>query len=125
LSAQVAASTVARAPAGLAALLALSRERDLWEAWADTWARLAYRWGRADGIEEGRRLEAAERDRLWHEMAQRVARGDPRSYAELERERWKVHGEPRTRETFGLPHPADRRPLGAKDRQGVTRLWPR
>jgi hypothetical protein len=93
-----------------ARLLALSGERDLWRAYADTLWRLAYWWGRADGVQEGRRLEAAERDRLWHEMAQRVARGDPRSHAEVERERWKVFGEQRTRETFGLPHPADRRP---------------
>jgi len=42
----------------------------------------------------------------WHAVAEPVARGGP-SYAEVERRRWQVRGEERTRQTFGQPHPAD------------------
>ena len=66
----------------------------------------SYRRGLADGIILGRRLEGAERDAAWNAIARPVARGGL-AYAELERKRWAVRGEPRTRETFGLPHPDD------------------
>ena len=39
-------------------------------------------------------------------IARPVARGGP-AYAEIERKRWTVRGEQRTRETFGQPHPGD------------------
>jgi hypothetical protein len=81
-----------------ARLLALSRE------WAEGY-RLGYEHGYRDGWQASERDLAAS----YHAMAAPVARGGP-SYAELERRRWTVHGEQRTRETFGLPHPADRRP---------------
>jgi hypothetical protein len=100
-------------PADRARLLALSRERDLQlrlrlASWREGW-----RLGDEAGYRRGYEQAAADLEAAWHAMASRVARGDPRSHAELERERWKVHGEARTRETFGLPHPADRRPAGA------------
>jgi hypothetical protein len=79
-----------------AALLALSRE------WAEGY-RLGYEHGYRDGWQASERDLAAS----YHAMAGPVARGGP-SHAELERRRWTVHGEQRARETFGLPHPADR-----------------
>jgi hypothetical protein len=100
----VTASSVAR-------WLALSAERDLQLALRLASWREGYRLGREDGWRAGYETARAELDAAWHAVAARVARGasDP-TYAELERRRWTVHGEPRTRETFGLPHPADRRP---------------
>jgi len=88
------------------ALLALSDERDLWfrRLLAAAWD--GYRRGLADGIDLGRRLEGAERDAAWNRIARPVARGG-RSHAELERRRWAVRGEARTRETFSQPHPGD------------------
>jgi hypothetical protein len=90
-----------------AELLAVSDERDL-----QLRLRLAdraegYALGYAVGYDAGRLDEARDLEAAYHEMASRVARGGP-SYAELERRRWTVHGEPRTRETFAQPHPADR-----------------
>ena len=96
-------------------LLALSDERDTWQRAALQREREAFRRGLDEGTGEGWRLgyEAAraEQEAFWHEAASRVARGanDP-TCAELERRRWTVHGEQRTRATFGRPHPADRRP---------------
>jgi hypothetical protein len=94
--------------AAVGELLELSGERDSWMRWLLSSGRDSYRRGLADGIDLGRRLEAAERDRAWNEIARPVAHGGP-SRAELERKRWTVRGEPRTRETFGLPHPDDYR----------------
>ena len=62
--------------------------------------------GLRHGIELGRELEAAERDAEWIKIATPIARGG-QPYADLERRRWTLRGEPRTRETFGLPHPDD------------------
>lgn len=84
-------------------LLALSDERDSWMRQLLAAERDSYRRGLADGIALGRRLEGAERDRAWNEIARPVARIDP----ELKRKRWTVRGQPRTRETFGQPHPDD------------------
>jgi hypothetical protein len=72
-------------PAGVAALLELSAERDAWQRVSLAREREAYRCGREDGIEEGRRLEAGERDALWHANAAQLARGE--TFAELERRR--------------------------------------
>ena len=87
-------------------LLALSDERDTWMRRLLSAGRDSYRRGLADGIALGRRLEAAERDAAWKAIARPAARGGP-SHAELERKRFTVRGEPRTREAFGLPHPDD------------------
>ena len=84
-------------------LLALSDERDSWMRQLLAAGRESYRRGLADGIALGRRLEGAERDAAWNEIARPVARIDP----ERKRKRWAVRGEQRTRETFGQPHPGD------------------
>jgi hypothetical protein len=94
-------------PAGL---LALSDERDLWLRRLRDAGKAAFWRGVEHGWKQGYEQACADQQAAYHAMAWRVARGDPRSYAELERERWIVHGEQRTRETFGQPHPADRRP---------------
>ena len=87
-------------------LLALSDERDVQlelrrRAYRDGWEA-----GHMTGVGDGRQAEAAERDREWNAIARPVARGGP-AYAEIERKRWTVRGEQRTRETFGQPHPGD------------------
>jgi hypothetical protein len=87
-------------------LLALSDERDSWMRRLLSAGRDSYRRGLADGIDLGRRLEAAERDAAWNAIARPAARGGP-TFAELERKRWAVRDSARTRETFGLPHPDD------------------
>jgi hypothetical protein len=97
-------------PADRARLLALSRERDVWLRRLRAAGKAAFWRGVEHGWKQGYEQAAADLEAAWHAMASRVARGDPRSHAELERERWKVHGEARTRETYGQPHPADRRP---------------
>jgi hypothetical protein len=91
--------------------LALSAERDLQLRLRLGYWREGYRLGEEAGYRRGYDQAAADLEAAWHAMARRVARGDPRSFAELERARWTVHGEQRTRETYGLPHPADRRPV--------------
>jgi hypothetical protein len=87
-------------------LLDRSRERDVQlelrhRAYAEGWEA-----GHVAGTEAGRQAEAAERDKAWNRIARPIARGG-RSHAELERNRWTVRGETRTRETFGQPHPDD------------------
>jgi hypothetical protein len=99
-----------------AELLALSDERDAQLALRHADRREGYRLGDEAGYRRGYEQAAADLEAGWHEMASRVARGDSRSHAELEAERWKVHGEPRTRDTYGLPHPADRCPRGGGPR---------
>jgi hypothetical protein len=99
-------------------LLALSDERDTQLRlrhgyWAEGW-RGGYDYGWKQGYEQA----CADLEALWHEVAAKVARGGP-SHAELERRRWTVHGEQRTRDTYGQPHPADRRP--AKPRADEAR----
>lgn len=70
-------------------------------------ARDAYRRGYTAGYERGARVIGAQ----WPRIA---AAADGLSHAELERRRWTLRGEQRTRETFGDPHPADcARPMAA------------
>lgn len=61
--------------------------------------------GRSAGIEEGRRAYAAEEAEQRRQAAGLVraltVQGD------VERRRWELRGEPRTRETFGQAHPDD------------------
>lgn len=90
----------------LAELLELSDERDRWQSRLGDEYRIGWKLGYAAAIDQGRRLEAAERDRAWNRAAQSIARGG-RTHAELERRRWALRGDPRTRETFGQPHPDD------------------
>ncbi len=87
-------------------LLALSAERDVQlglrhRAYAEGWGA-----GRMAGYGAGRQDEGAERDQAWNQIARPIARGGP-AHAEIERKRWTVRGEARTRETFGEPHPGD------------------
>jgi hypothetical protein len=100
--------------------LALSAERDAQLSLRHTYWREGYALGYAAGsaaggyaagYDAGRRDEARDLEAAYHAMAAPVARGGP-TFAELQRRRYTVHGEQRTRETFGLPHPADR-PGGA------------
>jgi len=96
-----------------ARFLALSDERDLWRRAAEVWERMAYWLGYRLGWDRGYRAgyERAHADLAadWHAMAWRVAHGDPRSHAELERARWGPGG----RERFGDPRPGERRPWTA------------
>ncbi len=72
--------------ADVAWLLTLSDERDQGQRVCLARERAAYERGRADGIEAGRRLEAAERDAGWARIAKPIARGGP-TYAELQKRR--------------------------------------
>lgn len=68
--------------------------------------REAYEHGRAlgwrEGYERGARLLEAE----WPSVVGPVITDRP-DHAELERRRWTVRSEQRTRETYGQPHPDD------------------
>jgi hypothetical protein len=66
-------------------------------------ARVAYQRGYRAGYERGARVAEAE----WPSVVAPLA---GLSHAELERRRWTVRGEQRTRETFGSPHPGDYTP---------------
>jgi hypothetical protein len=94
-------------PVRVAGVLAQSDEADWWLRRLLAAERRAYDLGRQDGYREGRQAEAAERDQAWNSwaapLARRLADG-----VDLQARRWKLRGEPRTRETFGLPHPGDR-----------------
>jgi len=87
-------------------LLGHSDERDLYmarigQAYRDGW--LA---GQQHGYRGGRADESRERDQAWNRIARQAhAHGTP--YAEVERRRWTLRGEPRTAETFADPHPGD------------------
>jgi hypothetical protein len=90
----------------IADVLALSDERDVQlelrnRAYRDGWEA-----GHVAGVDDGRQAEASERDREWRAIARPIARGG-QAHADLERIRWTVRGEVRTRETFGQPHPGD------------------
>jgi hypothetical protein len=87
-------------------LLALSDERDVYLRRIGQAFREGWEAGHMTGVDDGRQAEAAERDAEWNAIARPVARGGP-AYAEIERKRWTVRGEVRTRETFGQPHPGD------------------
>lgn len=82
-------------------LLALSAERDAWQRLSLARERASYERGRADGITEGRRLEAAATAAAWHRLAAPVLAGTP--YAELETRRWGPGGRAR----FAVPRPGD------------------
>lgn len=75
-------------PADIARELARSDERDAWQRVSLARERESfdrgYRAGRQDGYRAGREDQAAETAADWHEMAGRIARGDSRSFAELE-----------------------------------------
>jgi hypothetical protein len=95
------------APAPMMAdLLMTSAERDRWlqrlQAAEHAAESAGYMRGRADGYS----ARAAELERDWQAIARPAANGGP-SWAELERKRWTLRGETRTRTTFGLPHPDD------------------
>jgi hypothetical protein len=91
------------APAQARGWLALSHERDLWMARLDAAWRQAYRAGFAQGRAAGRAEAEAEQAASWREVAGFFARND----GELERRRWAVRGEPRTRAEFSQPAPGD------------------
>jgi hypothetical protein len=89
----------------VAEVLALSDERDAWLRRLDGEHRGAFRLGYALGVEIGRRQvldEEAEARRAAIRMVRDAGR-----LSEVERRRWTVRGEARTRATFGEPHPAD------------------
>ena len=87
----------------LAELLELCDERDQWMDRLGDEYRLGWKLGYAAGVDEGRRLEAEERDGAWNRVAGPIARGGD-SHAELERRRWGPGGRLR----FGDPRPGDR-----------------
>lgn len=75
--------------------------------------------GLRDGIDIGRLLEARERDQLWHEAADPIARGaDP--FAELESLRWGPGG----REHFGERRAGDYVPRPAVQDETVWLFGP-
>jgi hypothetical protein len=86
----------------LAELLELSDERDQWMRRLGAEYRLGYAIGHALGVDEGRRLEAAEMAKAWNRIARTVTGGV--THAELEARRWGPVG----RAHFGDPQPGDR-----------------
>jgi hypothetical protein len=85
----------------VAELLELSGERDRWMDRLGVEYRLGWKLGYAAGVDEGRRLEAAERDRAWSRAAGVIIRGE--TYDELELRRWGPGG----RAHFGDTRPGD------------------
>ncbi|MGO9298413.1 MAG: hypothetical protein ACLP52_31825 [Streptosporangiaceae bacterium] len=90
-------------------VLARSAERDqflerIQAAWSEGW--LA---GHEIGWRGGYGEAQKEMETRWSSFAAPMARQLARapSFPELERRRWMLRGEPRTRETFGQPHSAD------------------
>ncbi len=86
---------------GVAAVLERSDERDRYtqriiDAWRDGYA--AAEAAHADDYEAGFADGA---------MALKAAQHDACRLAELEARRWSLRGEPRTRQSFAQPHPAD------------------
>jgi hypothetical protein len=71
-----------------AGLLALSRERDLWLRRLLAAERAAYHRGAEFGWKHGYEQACADQRAAWHAVAWRVARGDPRSHAQLDAERY-------------------------------------
>lgn len=84
------------------ALLVTADERDLWLRRLLATELAAWRAGYAAGRADERRAV----DRAWSARAPLKVSDSP-DLAELEALRWELRGEPRTRETFGLPHPDD------------------
>jgi hypothetical protein len=98
-------SKAIEAPAGI---LELSAERDMWLRRELAAGRRGYERGRRDGYAEGYAEAERDMERRWREFARPMARQlQGPSYAELERRRWTLRGEVRTRETFALSHPGD------------------
>jgi hypothetical protein len=90
--------------AGQLAALIEATDYDLpghWRQLASETAERAAGAARADGIERGRQLEAAERDASWHRIAVQVATGP--DHSELELRRWGPGG----RAHFGDSRPGD------------------
>lgn len=83
-------------------ILDRSDERDLWQRRLLDAQRAAYR----AGYNDGRADEQRDADRRWVATPPLTVRDDL-TRDELEARRWTLRGEQRTRETFGLPHPAD------------------
>jgi hypothetical protein len=81
-------------------------------------AREAYERGRATGAAEEHERQLAEEAQRRREMAALVpgARPGTRSmpFTEIDRCRWIVRGEERTRATFGRPHPDDYQGIRAR-----------
>jgi hypothetical protein len=92
----------------VAELLSESDRRDLELQARIAWAAAEHERGRELGIEEGRRQALAEESAQRREAAGLVqaATSGP-TQAELQRRRWMLRGEERTRETFADPHPDD------------------
>jgi hypothetical protein len=87
-------------------LLDRSDERDVYNArikaaWSEGWL-VGHQIGYDGGYGEAQRDMA----RRWHEVADPAARGGPQ-HAELQRRRWMLRGDQRTRGTFGQGHPDD------------------
>jgi hypothetical protein len=70
-----------------ASLFDLSDERDLHLRRLLAAERAAFQRGMEFGWHEGYEASCADQEAFWHEMAWRIAHGDPRSYAELQRVR--------------------------------------
>lgn len=87
-------------------LLELSDERDRWLARSLRMWRAGWQAGYAAGLREGREDAHRELADAWRAAADPVAHGGP-DFAEFEQRRWTLRGEPRSRETFRQPHPAD------------------
>jgi hypothetical protein len=64
-----------------------------------------YEAGYETGYYDGREDQAAELAEAWNRIARPVSRGAP--LAEIERRRWSVRGETRTRHSYGQPAPGD------------------
>jgi hypothetical protein len=91
------------------AALALPGERDLQDeldGWHAAVRHLKSLGGMCAAYADGREDEGAERDARWNWIARQAHAAGP-AHADLERRRWTVRGEQRTRETHGQPHPGD------------------
>jgi hypothetical protein len=95
-------------------LLAVSDERDIWLLRLRASWQAAYALGWQHGHAAGRREAEAEQAASWREVAVPIARG-----GEVQRRRWAVRAEARTRETFGQPAPGDYPGRGERDRARV------
>jgi hypothetical protein len=92
------------------------RDRDLaarWRAWQEGWQ--ACEAAQDDAWEAGYAAAAADLKRAQHDKhraAVQLAAWIDATEA-IEQARWELRGDPRTRETFGQPHPGDYIPAGA------------
>lgn len=91
-------------------VMALSDERDHWLERLTREHRAGYDMGLETGRRQGYERAMREMELAWRPVSERYSRpGD--SYAQVEKRRWKLWGQERTRDTFGQPHPDDRIPL--------------